>query len=60
MGVDGREEELSEYLCDWPGCSNIADHVVGCAKDIALRVALCAQHAAGVGVGTGSAPSRET
>lgn len=58
--ADGREEELTEYLCDWPGCSNIADHVVGCVKEIALSIALCAEHAATINVATSSAPIRES
>jgi hypothetical protein len=46
IGADGREEEPSEYLCDWPGRSNIAVHIVGCVKEIALSIALCEEHAA--------------
>jgi hypothetical protein len=45
-GPDGREEELSEYLCDWPGCPNIAAHVLGCVKELGLSVAVCEQHVA--------------
>src|SRR5262245_33140217 len=26
---DGREEQISEYLCDSPGCPNIATRVLG-------------------------------
>lgn len=44
-GPDGREEELTEYLCDWPGCPNVAEHVLGCVKELALPVAVCEQHA---------------
>ena len=60
MDVDGREEELSEYLCDWPGCSNIADHVLGCAKEIGLCAAVCAEHAAGTETEPTSAPVPDT
>ena len=28
-GPDGREEELTEYICDTPGCPNVAIHVLG-------------------------------
>ena len=44
-GPDGREEELSEYLCDWPDCPNVAAHVLGCVKELGLAVAVCDQHA---------------
>ena len=44
-GPDGREEKLSEYLCDWPGCPNIAAQVLGCVKELRLAVAVCPQHA---------------
>jgi len=44
-GPDGHEEEISEYLCDWPGCPNIAAHVLGCVKELGLAVAVCEQHA---------------
>jgi hypothetical protein len=46
MGRESHEEEFSEYLCDWPGCSNVAEHVLGCAKEIGVSVALCEEHAA--------------
>jgi hypothetical protein len=44
-GPDGHEEELSEYLCDCPGCPNIAAHVLGYVKELGLAVAVCEQHA---------------
>lgn len=44
-GPDGREEELSEYLCDAPGCANVATHVVGCIRDLGLCLITCAAHA---------------
>jgi hypothetical protein len=43
--LDGREEELTEYLCDWPGCPNVAEHVLGCVKELGLSMAVCEQHA---------------
>lgn len=58
--ANGREETLTEYLCDWPGCLDIAEHVVGCAKEIGVTVALCAKHATKIGTATGSVPIRET
>ena len=42
-GPDGREEELSEYLSDWPGCPNVAEHVLGCVKELGLSVVVCQQ-----------------
>jgi hypothetical protein len=42
---DGREEELTEYLCDWSGCANVAVHVLGCVKELVLPLALCVEHA---------------
>ena len=41
----GREEVLSEYLCDWPGCPNIAVHALGCIRELRAAVALCDEHA---------------
>ena len=46
---DGREEELSEYLCDAPGCPNIATQVVGCIREIGLAAVVCEEHAGGSG-----------
>jgi hypothetical protein len=45
VGPDGRDEELTEYLCDCPGCPNIAAQVLGYVKEIGLAVAVCPQHA---------------
>jgi hypothetical protein len=42
---DGREEQITEYLCDQPGCPNLATHVLGCVKEIGLSVAVCDEHA---------------
>jgi hypothetical protein len=46
---DGREEELSEFLCDAPGCSNVATHVAGCVRELGLAAVLCEEHAAARG-----------
>jgi hypothetical protein len=43
--VDGREESLTEYFCDWPDCPNVAVHVVGVVRELRLRAAMCAEHA---------------
>ena len=44
--MDGHEEKLTEYLCDWPGCPNIATEVLGCVKELGVVSALCKEHAA--------------
>jgi hypothetical protein len=46
IALDGHEERLTEYLCDWPDCPNIATHVLGCVREIGIRVAVCEEHAA--------------
>jgi hypothetical protein len=43
---DGREEKITEYLCDWPGCPNVATHVLGCSKELGIRAAVCQEHMA--------------
>jgi hypothetical protein len=43
--VDGREESLSEYLCDWTDCPNVAVHVVGIVRELRIRTIVCAEHA---------------
>lgn len=45
LGPDGRDEELTEYLCDAPGCPNIATNVVACIKELGLAVVTCQEHA---------------
>ena len=44
--VDGREEAISEYICDWPNCPNFAVQVVGVVRELRIRAAMCAEHAA--------------
>jgi hypothetical protein len=41
---DGGEETLTEYLCDWPGCPNIAVHTLGCIVEIRAFAAVCEEH----------------
>jgi hypothetical protein len=41
---DGREELLTEYLCDHPSCPNIATHALGCVREIGVRAAVCEEH----------------
>jgi len=42
---NGREEELTEYLCDSPGCPNVATQVLGCVRGIGAGAAVCETHA---------------
>jgi len=44
--IDGREETLTEYLCDWPDCPNVAVELLGVVRDLRLRAVVCAEHAA--------------
>jgi hypothetical protein len=41
----GYEETLSEYFCDYPGCPNIATHVLGCIAELRLFASVCEEHA---------------
>ena len=45
IGPDGCEDKLSEYLCDSPGCPNIASHVLGYIREIGAAIAVCDEHA---------------
>jgi hypothetical protein len=47
MGPSGHEDTLTEYLCDWPGCPNIASHVLGCVREMAAAVVVCDEHVPG-------------
>jgi hypothetical protein len=42
----GREEAISEYICDWPDCPAVAVHVVAFVRELRLRSVMCAEHAA--------------
>ena len=44
--VNGREEILTEFLCDWPDCPNVAVHVIGVVRELRIGSAMCAEHAA--------------
>jgi hypothetical protein len=41
---DGGEETLTEYLCDWPGCPNVAVHLLGCIVEVRAMVRVCEEH----------------
>jgi hypothetical protein len=42
---DGNEEQLTEYLCDYPDCPNFATRVLGCLVELRLMAAVCDMHA---------------
>jgi len=41
---DGEEEELTEYLCDYPGCPNLATHMLGSVPALRLIASVCNEH----------------
>jgi hypothetical protein len=41
---DGREETLTEYLCDSPGCPNRAVHMLGCIPGLRAMAVVCDKH----------------
>ncbi len=41
---DGEEEVLREYLCDWPGCPNVAVYPLGCIRELRAVVVVCEEH----------------
>jgi hypothetical protein len=46
VAADGQEEVLGEYLCDWPGCANVAEHMLGAVRELATTYVVCSEHAA--------------
>jgi len=45
MTPDGSEEELTEYICDYPNCPNFATRVLGCLVELRQMAAVCEVHA---------------
>jgi len=43
--ADGKEDAVSEHICDMPDCPNVAVHVVGVVRELRAFVAVCADHA---------------
>jgi hypothetical protein len=41
---DGREEMLTQYQCDWPGCANDAEHWLGSITELRVVAAVCDEH----------------
>lgn len=46
VDADNNEQTLTEYICDWPGCPNVAEHFIGVLSDIRAMAAVCRKHAA--------------
>jgi hypothetical protein len=46
VAANGQEEVLTEYLCDWQGCANVAQHLVGAVRELAAAYVVCSEHAA--------------
>jgi hypothetical protein len=44
--MNGQEETITEYICDWPDCPHAAVEVVAVVRELRLRAAMCAEHAA--------------
>ena len=45
INVDGREETVSEYICDWPDCPAVGTYMFA-VPGLRLRAVVCAEHAA--------------
>ena len=43
-GPDGRQEQLTEYICDASGCPNIATHVLGRVAGLGFSPSVCDEH----------------
>ena len=35
----------TEYICDWPDCPNVAEHVLGVVRELRSFAAVCTSHA---------------
>jgi hypothetical protein len=44
IAANGQEEVLTEYLCDWPGCANVAENMVGVALELRIMCVVCHEH----------------
>ena len=42
--ADREEDTVSEYICDWPDCPNVAEHVLGCIRELRAFVVVCGEH----------------
>ena len=46
VAADGHEEVLTGYLCAWPDCANVAEHVVGVVAELRAMCVVCPEHLA--------------
>jgi len=46
VAADGREEILTDYVCDSPGCPNPAEYLVGVLVELRCMCLVCRTHAA--------------
>ena len=44
IGPEGREELLTEYICDHPGCPNFATHSLGVVAELRVMAVVCDEH----------------
>jgi hypothetical protein len=49
--ADGNEAVLREYLCDSPGCAQVAEHAIAAVRELGVVYAVCPEHAAVAGTG---------
>jgi hypothetical protein len=42
---EGDDEVLREYLCDYPGCTNVAIRMLGLIVELRQMAMVCAEHA---------------
>ena len=45
IGADGQEVILYDYMCDWPDCPNVAEHMIGEIVELRATVLVCSEHA---------------
>jgi hypothetical protein len=55
LAPNGQEEVISDFLCDWPDCPNVAEHVAGVARELRRVLMLCPEHAAALHCRAGQA-----
>lgn len=44
--VNGQEESISEFICDWKDCPNVAVEVVAVIRELRAASMMCHEHAA--------------
>jgi hypothetical protein len=44
--VNGCEESISEFICDWKDCPNVAVEVVAVIRELRQASMMCSEHAA--------------